>query len=85
VWVGHEVEQFPIENQPCAILGLATREPNVKTEKCNNSLNTDFFMVGTSSKGTSYVPRVFDLNYFSRSQRSKLVHAHLDDAYAINI
>jgi hypothetical protein len=40
-------------------------------------------MVGTSGKGTSHILRVFDLTYFSRLQRSKFVHAHLDDAYAI--
>jgi hypothetical protein len=42
-------------------------------------------MVGTSSKGTSHILRIFDLTYFSRSQRSKFLHAHLDDAYAINV
>jgi hypothetical protein len=47
-----------------------------KQKKCNNSLNTgsflvNFVMIGTSSKGTS------DMTYFSRSQMSKFVHAHL--------
>jgi hypothetical protein len=40
-------------------------------------------MVAASSKGTSNIPWVFDLTCFSRSQRTKFVHAHLDDAYAI--
>jgi hypothetical protein len=30
---GHVVEQFPIENRPGAVLSLATRGPNVKTDK----------------------------------------------------
>jgi hypothetical protein len=33
VWVSHVVEQFSIENRPGAIIGLATRGLNMKTEK----------------------------------------------------
>jgi hypothetical protein len=53
-----------------------------KQKKCSNSFWSvfgKFFMVGISSKGTSDILRVFDLtSYFSRSQRSKFVHAHLN-------
>jgi hypothetical protein len=75
VWVGHGVEQFP-----------STRGQNVKTEK--NAITPlilvcffrDFY---GRYLATSYILWVFDLTYFSRSQRSKFIYAHLDDAYAI--
>ena len=58
------------------IPGLATRGPNVKTEKMRFlpyywSEKFEKIMVGTSTNKTSHIIRVFDLTYFSRSQRSK--------------
>jgi hypothetical protein len=85
VWVGHEVDQFYIEKWPGAILGLVTRLWTQK--KCNNSLNAGLFLVNLLlsvllarvhqiSPGFSIWPTFQD-------HRSKFVHAHLDDAYAI--
>jgi hypothetical protein len=70
MWVGHGVEQFPIENRPEAILGFATRGRNLKTKNAITPLILvlRFFMVGTSSKGTSHILK-------ARYHRSKFVRA----------
>ena len=56
--------------------GLVTRWRYLKTQKMRLHAYylSDFheiFMVGTPSRDTSHFIRVFDLTYFSRSQRSK--------------
>jgi hypothetical protein len=67
-------------NLPLCTCGLATMGPKPKTQKCyfswtNGWIISKLYMyIGTctSSKDTWHNTRVFDLTYFSRSQRSTL-------------